>query len=46
MSSRVQRASSSLQTILKAGNPDQMKEQLAVLNAKASLGFRAWGVAF
>ena len=48
MSSRVQRASSSLQTILKAGNPDQMKEQLAVLNAKVghSLGYGVYGATF
>jgi len=37
MSARIQKASAQLQDILKAGNPDQMMEQLAVTNAKGGL---------
>jgi len=37
MSARIQKASAQLQDILKAGNPDQMMEQLAVVNAKGGL---------
>jgi len=37
MSSRIQRASTTLQTILKAGDPAQMKKEMMILNAKGVL---------
>jgi hypothetical protein len=37
MSARIQKASASLQTVLKAGNLDGMMKQLMILNAKGGL---------
>jgi hypothetical protein len=37
MSSRIQKASAALQTVLKAGNMEGMMKQLMILNAKGGL---------
>jgi len=37
MSARIQKASATLQTVLKAGDPDAMKKEMMLLNAKGGL---------